>query len=296
MNISGQEEANSAGVTCGQSPPTSVNSLQIALISLKERCYKQQKRIEELEQEKVTMNNSRAELYAEIKKLHEANVKLREKNLSLNQELHQRNKENCDIRQVLEGDRARNANNVRQLERLQHEVLNRVARPRTPVVAEFEDNIISSIEPDEGKNTGAETDEEVKTLLDKSSETMSTFRTSLISQQAALMSCLAALQQNKVVKDQQANLLLGAVTQLAASVQCQDRGEGEKIDGRCCPMCEAVFSGLVSQDQFEAHVLEHFVYEESDTLSNFDTVPDAFWAQGGGSGMTKEPLNQLADG
>ena len=32
-----------------------------------------------------------------------------------------------------------------------------------------------------------------------------------------------------------------------------------------------------SQDQFESHVVEHFVYEEANTLSNFDTVPDAFW-------------------
>ena len=31
------------------------------------------------------------------------------------------------------------------------------------------------------------------------------------------------------------------------------------------------------QEQFETHVVDHFSYEESNTLSNFDTVPDAFW-------------------
>ena len=31
------------------------------------------------------------------------------------------------------------------------------------------------------------------------------------------------------------------------------------------------------QEQFESHVVDHFSYEESNTLSNFDTVPDAFW-------------------
>ena len=31
------------------------------------------------------------------------------------------------------------------------------------------------------------------------------------------------------------------------------------------------------QEEFESHVVEHFSYEESETLRNFDTVPDAFW-------------------
>ena len=31
------------------------------------------------------------------------------------------------------------------------------------------------------------------------------------------------------------------------------------------------------QEEFEGHVVEHFSYEESETLRNFDTVPDAFW-------------------
>ena len=31
------------------------------------------------------------------------------------------------------------------------------------------------------------------------------------------------------------------------------------------------------QEEFEGHVVEHFSYEESETLRNFDTVPDAYW-------------------
>ena len=44
---------------------------------------------------------------------------------------------------------------------------------------------------------------------------------------------------------------------------------------RTCPMCEAAFNRDVGQDAFEAHVVEHFSYEESETLRNFDLVPDA---------------------
>ena len=35
---------------------------------------------------------------------------------------------------------------------------------------------------------------------------------------------------------------------------------------RTCPMCEASFSPSVSQDDFELHVVEHFNFEESETL------------------------------
>ena len=34
---------------------------------------------------------------------------------------------------------------------------------------------------------------------------------------------------------------------------------------------------ILLQEEFEGHVVEHFSYEESETLRNFDTVPDAFW-------------------
>ena len=34
---------------------------------------------------------------------------------------------------------------------------------------------------------------------------------------------------------------------------------------------------LLLQEEFESHVVEHFSNEESETLRNFDTVPDAYW-------------------
>jgi len=264
-----------------QSSPSSVNSLQIALFALKERCSKQNMRIEDLEQENLVLTNSRADLYVEIKKLHEANVKLREKNLSLNQELHQKNKENCEIRQKLEGDRARHARDVRQLERLQQEVINRTTA-RTISMEPPEIETISSLEPD--KEDPADNDageEEVKELLVSGTDKMTAIKTSLISQQAVLVSALSSLQEMKTARDQRDDLVVSTISQVLSS------GGLSAVDevGRCCPMCEAQFPDH-TQDQFESHVLSHFSYEDSDTLTNFDTLPDAPW----------RGLDQLAEG
>ena len=67
-------------------------------MGMKDRCTRQQRRIDELEQENLQLNTSRNDLYSEIKKLHEANVKLRERNLTLGRELQLTNKEKCDLR------------------------------------------------------------------------------------------------------------------------------------------------------------------------------------------------------
>ena len=131
------------------SSPASINSLQIALFSMKERCTKQQKRIDELETEKIALNNSRAELYSEMKKLHEANFKLREKNLSLSSELHMRNKENCEIKVQWDKERTLNLNNEKQLDRLQKDVIQRSARTISMDDNDSEDDTIASMKFDD---------------------------------------------------------------------------------------------------------------------------------------------------
>jgi hypothetical protein len=42
--------------------------------------------------------------------------------------------------------------------------------------------------------------------------------------------------------------------------------ELDAASGRLCPMCEAVFPNSTSNEDFELHVMEHFSFEESDTL------------------------------
>ena len=71
---------------------------------MKERCTRQQRRIDELEQENLALNSSRKDLYTEIKKLHEANVALRERNLGLGRELTMASRENLNIKNRSDGN------------------------------------------------------------------------------------------------------------------------------------------------------------------------------------------------
>jgi len=259
--------------------PASINSLQIALFSLKDRCTKQQKRIDELEGEKVALNNSRAELYSEMKKLHEANFKLREKNLSLSSELHMRSKENCEMKVQWDKDKSRNMSNVKQLERLQKDVIQRSARTISMDENDSEDDTIASINYEvatvDASEADAVEDEEMKTLVDTGADTMNQIKMNLKNQQTQILSALKTLQQKKTISDQRAESLISA--SLEAAVRRTELDSSTIPAGRCCPMCEVVFPLESSQEEFESHVVEHFSYEESDTLRNFDTVPDAFW-------------------
>jgi len=260
------------------SSPASINSLQIALFSMKERCTKQQKRIDELETEKIALNNSRAELYSEMKKLHEANFKLREKNLSLSSELHMRNKENCEMKVQWDKDRTLNMSNVKQLERLQKDVIQRSARTISMDDNDSEDDTIASMKFDVSKDETSEADtsedEEMRTLVETGADTMNQIKLKLKNQQAQILSALKTLQQRKNLADQRAESLISA--SLEAVIRKTEQSSSSPA-GRCCPMCEVVFPLDIDQEEFESHVVEHFSYEESDTLKNFDTVPDAFW-------------------
>jgi len=261
------------------SSPASINSLQIALFSMKERCTKQQKRIDELEAEKIALNNSRAELYSEMKKLHEANFKLREKNLSLSSELHMRSKENCEMKVQWDKDRTMNMSNVKQLERLQKDVIQRSARTISMDDNDSEDDTIASMKLDVSKDESSETntnaeDEEMRTLVETGADTMNQIKLKLKNQQAQILAALKTLQQRKNLSDQRAECLISASLEAAISKTEQSTSTPA---GRLCPMCEVVFPFEHSQEEFESHVVEHFSYEESDTLKNFDTVPDAFW-------------------
>jgi len=257
--------------------PASINSLQIALFSLKDRCTKQQKRIDELEGEKIALNNSRAELYTEMKKLHEANFKLREKNLSLSSELHMRSKENCEMKVQWDKDRSRNVSNVKQLEKLQKDVIQRSARTISMDDNDSEDDTIASMKFEIAKDDTSEADtvedEEMKTLVDTGADTMNQIKLKLKNQNSQILSALKTFQQKKNLSDQRAESLISA--SLEAAIRKSENTATPA--GRCCPMCEVVFPLENSQEEFESHVVEHFSYEESDTLRNFDTVPDAFW-------------------
>ena len=39
-----------------------------------------------------------------------------------------------------------------------------------------------------------------------------------------------------------------------------------EVNKRTCPMCEAAFPQTVTDEDFESHVMEHFSFEEQETL------------------------------
>ena len=270
--------------------PASLNSLQIALFSMKERCTKQQRKIEDLEQENNLLNVNRSDLYSELKKLHEANVKLREKNVSLSHELHLKNKEMSEVRELWDRERRGHQSSVRQLERLQENILRTDDGSNS---SEEEEDVISSLKPSEedgdadantcdnvvDNNCASPGDDNLVAMLDSSRQNMVSLKTSLVQQKAQLSAALDSLKQRRSVGDQAAERLISAVltSAIARSGDRAEGGAGAGAGARCCPMCEAVFPADSSQEEFESHVVEHFSYEESDTLRHYDTVPDAYW-------------------
>ena len=46
-----------------------------------------------------------------------------------------------------------------------------------------------------------------------------------------------------------------------------EHNHGDQVsDDKLCPMCEAAFPGDVDPEQFESHVVEHFCFEDAETL------------------------------
>ena len=266
--------------------PASLNSLQIALFAMKDRCTKQQKKIAELEIDK-------SEVYNELKKMHEANVKLREKNVSLSHELHIKCKELSEVKELWDRDRSRNEHNVRQLEKLQEDILQRHVNVSDSVSddSNFGEDVLSSLKSstntaeEDGavsNNSDVTNYDDTKMMVESGKRSMTEIKTTLLAQKTKLLTAIEILKQRKSVTDQSAERLISSVL---TSTIARAGGQGEDGDhhhqgavgAKCCPMCEIVFPADISQDEFESHVVEHFSYEESETLRNFDTVPDAFW-------------------
>jgi hypothetical protein len=232
---------------------------------MKERCSRQQRRVDELEQETVALHSSRNELYSEIKKLHEANVLLRERNLSLGRELHSREREGCQLRSQWEEERDGRSRDLRQLERLQEEVMLAQGRGAGHTEGE-EEQAIASLQEEPR-------DDPVGRLAEAGAGSMLEIAGRLAEQRERLVAAVRTLQQRRAVQDQAAEQVIASC--LAAAVT---NAGGTEDSERRCPMCEVVFPAATSsQEQFETHVVDHFSYEEASTLANFDTVPDAFW-------------------
>ncbi|KAB7497876.1 hypothetical protein Anas_12181 [Armadillidium nasatum] len=101
--VNGRETSHYADINniggYGSDVSTSTYALQIALKSMKERYQRLQRKISDLEEENGKLFSGKSELFGEIGKMQENSIKLREKNLQLNHEVHSKHQECCSLKE-----------------------------------------------------------------------------------------------------------------------------------------------------------------------------------------------------
>lgn len=93
----------------------STYALQVALRNMKERYHKLQKKMALIEDDNQRLISGKSELFGEIGKLQENSIKLREKNLQLNQEIHSKHQECCSLKEKFSTLSTENMHLTRQL-------------------------------------------------------------------------------------------------------------------------------------------------------------------------------------
>lgn len=99
----------------------STYALQVALRNMKERYHKLQKKMALIEDDNQRLITGKSELFGEIGKLQENSIKLREKNLQLNQEIHSKHQECCTLKEKFSTLTSENMSLTRQLARTSQE-------------------------------------------------------------------------------------------------------------------------------------------------------------------------------
>ncbi|KAK7065442.1 hypothetical protein SK128_023165 [Halocaridina rubra] len=117
--------SSSSPITSPRTPDRSPNynidasgstyALQVALRNMKERYHKLQKKMALIEDDNSRLITGKSELFGEIGKLQENSIKLREKNLQLNQEIHTKHQECCSLKEKFSALSTENMNLTRQL-------------------------------------------------------------------------------------------------------------------------------------------------------------------------------------
>ena len=87
------------GYNASASP--TLNTTQMALSTLKDRCAKQQKKLDDLEREKLVLQMENESLAKSLHRLDEDNMVLRERNLEVSHELKQNSYEVVELRRHL---------------------------------------------------------------------------------------------------------------------------------------------------------------------------------------------------
>jgi hypothetical protein len=127
----------------------------------------------------------------------------------------------------------------------------------------------------------AEDNEAAALSLAESAREMEKLKSRLLAQQLAMKEALVRMA-DYLKRQQQQKAMVPLAQPLSAAATATVGGEQQSsltesatsAAARTCPMCEAFFRLDTSQDAFEAHVVDHFRYEESETLKGFDLVHD----------------------
>ena len=297
------------------------NTLQISVIALKDRCLKQQRKIDSLEEE-----NSR--LYYALglselpfkegggisgtkeglnvpnvdhafKRLQEANYLLRQRNLELNEKLVSKSDTSRIPKNLTSGSVEQTGKNIRT-----------VCDPHTNSSIRFENTgcvngceeeieVEEAEEDDEDENLNHQSPNEIskdcggKSLskIQLTDRNLKRLKEQLLSQQKLMMQQVQTISStfstNRNLTESghsHSTLELPSVALVKVrpsmrqktEIVCQENIPKDLQDvERLCPMCEANFpNDEIMQEDFEAHVLAHFSYED-EAVTNYDMVLDA---------------------
>ena len=308
----------------------SLNTLQISVIALKDRCIKQQRKIDLLEEENsrlyyalgvsdlpykddLSRNNMLSSSVPDdhleaLNRLQEANFFLRQRNLELNQKIF--NKSDTSVK-----SKSHNLGNMKYEDPSSKPdiIINKnksTSKTNTKNTISINGAVVESeIEEDEIED---HVNQEATDILGKESEkslnriqlteqNMQELKEQLLSQQKLMLHAVKSISDSLSHKSPNQNIpteinkSLKLSPLINSSCTASDENNGledehafkemrnvkemitKQSNQRLCPMCEANFpNDQILQEDFEAHVLGHFSYEdEAETLTNYDMVIDA---------------------
>lgn len=267
----------------------SINTHQIALGNLKDRCSSQQKKLDDFEREKLVLLYENEDLKVNLAQLDEDNLDLRERNLEVNHQLKQSQYEILELRRHLSGV-GRNST---------------VSSNQAGLEATTTTGMETVVD-----NHYSDTEEDLAQEVYKVNESMSLLKRSLIDQQlfvkkliqeTAASAAAADLGTNEVFQEPFKNNINGngsdnnghgvnvyastenttptnsLTTSAAAALAAAAGNHDLKVRPQVCPMCEATFPAVdITHELFVDHVNSHFTCEgDPDTLHNYEVVDEA---------------------
>lgn len=151
----------------------STYALQVALRNLKERYQKLQRKVSYIEEENKRLEHGKTELFGEIGVMQESSIKLREKNLHLNQEIHNKHQENCSLRDSFNSVTQQNLTLSRDNRRL-HAKVNQLLEDNTLLKQRILQTAVTSGDDGQASTRGPEMQEQSRLSPDSITPALNT--------------------------------------------------------------------------------------------------------------------------